>query len=83
MRLCSRVAAEDGGHLGAGRRGVRREQLAIAAEDELLRVGPLHLGLRPGRNVCRVTESGEVGARRHVPAGKGRIAAEHDRGLRA
>ena len=54
--LFANVSAEDGGHLGAGHRVVRREELAVAADDELSGNGPLQLSLRPGRNVRRVAE---------------------------
>ena len=54
--LFANVSAEDGGHLGAGHRVVRREELAVAADDELSGNGPLQFSLRPGRNVRRVAE---------------------------
>ena len=54
--LFANVSAEDGGHLGAGHRVVRREELAVAADNELSGNGPLQLSLRPGRNVRRVAE---------------------------
>ena len=67
------IAAENGGHLGAGSRALG-QQLPVAANDKFAGHGPVHVVLGPARHIGGVGEGGEL----VLPAGQ-RIRA-HPKG---